>query len=90
MVYMGSKRKYVKDICPIIQSYIDKNNIDDFYDIFCGEANLIDHIYCKNLYASDLSPSLIALHQQAQMIFLKFQKMAQENIGTRHIRIGKN
>ena len=52
MVYMGSKRKYVKDICPIIQNYIDKNNINDFYDVFCGGANLIDNIYCKNLYAS--------------------------------------
>ena len=49
MVYMGSKRKYVKDICPIIQNYINKNNINDFYDVFCGGANLIDNIYCKSL-----------------------------------------
>ena len=71
MVYMGSKRKYVKDICPIIQKYIKENNITKFYDVFCGGANLIDNIKCENLYASDLSPSLIALHKQAQEDFSK-------------------
>ena len=74
MVYMGSKRKYTKDICPIIQKYINENNIKDFYDVFCGGANLINNIYCENLYASDLSPSLIALHQQAQDDFSKIPK----------------
>lgn len=37
MVYMGSKRKYVKDICPIIQNYINKNNINDFMMYFVEE-----------------------------------------------------
>ena len=74
MVYIGSKRKYTKDICPIIQKYVNENNIKDFYDVFCGGANLIDNIYCENLYASDLSPSLIALHQQAQNDFSKIPK----------------
>lgn len=69
MTYMGSKRKYAKDIVPIIQKYINDNNIIDFYDVFCGGGNLIDKIYCENLNASDLSPSLIALHQQAQKDF---------------------
>lgn len=69
MVYMGSKRKYAKDIVPIIQKYIKDNNINSFYDVFCGGANLVDKIICDNLYASDLSPSLIALHQQAQLDF---------------------
>ena len=71
MVYMGSKRKYAKDIAPIIQKYIDDNNIKEFYDVFCGGGNLVDKIKCENLYASDLSPSLIALHQQAQKDFSK-------------------
>lgn len=71
MVYMGSKRKYAKDIVPIIQKYIDDNNIKEFYDVFCGGGNLVDKIKCENLYASDLSPSLIALHQQAQEDFSK-------------------
>lgn len=68
---MGSKRKYAKDIVPIIQKYIDDNNITEFYDVFCGGGNLVDKIKCENLYASDLSPSLIALHQQAQEDFSK-------------------
>lgn len=69
MTYMGSKNKYSKDIVPIIQKYIDENEVKEFYDIFCGGGNLIDKIKCENLYASDLSPSLIDLHRQAQKDF---------------------
>lgn len=53
MVYMGSKRKYAKDIVPIIQKYIDDNNIKEFYDVFCGGGNLVDKIKCENLYFID-------------------------------------
>ena len=66
MVYMGSKRRYAKYIVPIIDKYIQNNNITDFYDIFCGGANLADKITCENIYCNDLSPTLIALHQKAQ------------------------
>ena len=66
MVYMGSKRKYCKDIVPIIQKYIDEHKINVFIDVFCGGANLADKIKCEAVIANDLSPSLIALHQQAQ------------------------
>lgn len=66
MVFMGSKAKYKKYIIPIINKYIRKNNITNFYDIFCGGANLIDDVICENLYANDLSPTLIALHKQMQ------------------------
>jgi DNA adenine methylase len=69
MVYMGSKRRYAKYIVPIIQKYIKDNNIEMFVDCFCGGANLIDKIDCNYLIANDLSPSLIALHQQAQKDF---------------------
>lgn len=65
MVYMGSKRRYAKDIVPIIQKFIEDNDIEIFIDLFCGGANLIDKIQCKTLIANDLSPSLIALHKQA-------------------------
>lgn len=71
MVYMGSKRKYCKYIVPIIQEYIDKNNITTFVDCFCGGANLADKIKCDNIICNDLSPTLIALHQQAQKDFSK-------------------
>lgn len=69
MTYFGSKARLVKDICPIINSYIKENNIKNFYDVFCGSANLTDKIECENIYASDLSPTLIALHIQAQKDF---------------------
>ena len=67
MVYMGSKRKYCKDIVPIIQKYIDEHNITTFVDAFCGGANLADKIKCENIIANDLSPTLIALHKKAQI-----------------------
>lgn len=66
MTYMGSKRKYKKDILPIINNYIKDNNITSFYDCFVGGANLIDGIICENLIGIDLSPTLIALHKQMQ------------------------
>lgn len=69
MVYMGSKRRYCKYIVPIIQKYIDENNIGIFIDLFCGGANLTDKINCDYVYGNDLSPSLIALHKQAQEDF---------------------
>lgn len=66
MVYMGSKRKYCKDIVPIIQKYIDEHNITTFVDAFCGGANLADKIKCENVIANDLSPTLIAIHKKVQ------------------------
>ena len=69
MTYMGSKRKYCKDIVPIIQKYIEDNNITVFIDVFCGGANLADKIQCDSVIANDLSPTLIALHQTAQLDF---------------------
>ena len=66
MVYLGSKKKYVKDIAPIINNYIKENQIEIFIDCFCGGANLADSINCNTVICNDLSPTLIALHQQMQ------------------------
>lgn len=74
MVYMGSKRRFCKDIVPIIQKYIDDNNIDIFFDCFCGGANLTDKINCEKVCGNDISPTLIALHKQAQQDFEKIPK----------------
>lgn len=69
MTYMGGKQKLADSICPIINKYIKENNIENFYDIFCGGANIITHIQCDNLYGYDLSPTLIALLNAAQINF---------------------
>lgn len=74
MVYRGSKNKYAKYIIPIINEYIKKHNITTFIDCFCGGANISDKIICDNIIANDLSPSLIALHKQAQEDFNKIPK----------------
>ena len=33
--YLGSKNRLSKDLAPIIQSYIDNNNITKYYEPFC-------------------------------------------------------
>lgn len=41
MVYMGSKRQYVKYLCPIIQKFIDENDIEVFIDAFTGGCKFV-------------------------------------------------
>ena len=36
MKYMGSKNRLCKEIVPIIQSYIDNNNIKNYIEPFIG------------------------------------------------------
>ena len=36
MIYQGSKSKLAKDIVPIIQKYIDNNNIKKYCEPFVG------------------------------------------------------
>lgn len=69
MTYMGSKNRYCKYIVPIIQKYIKDNDIEVVIDCFCGGANLADKLIADKVICNDLSPSLIALHQQAQEDF---------------------
>lgn len=64
--YMGSKSRIAKDIIPIIQKYIDDNEITSYIEPFCGGANVIDKIKCKNRIASDINPYLIALLKRVQ------------------------
>ena len=71
MTYMGGKQKLVKYIAPILNNYIKENGIENFYDVMCGGANIVSSIECENLFANDLSPTLIALHKTAQEDFLK-------------------
>lgn len=61
MKYMGSKSRIAKYIVPIIQKYIDENDINTYIEPFVGGANVIDKIKCKNKIGSDLNKYLIAL-----------------------------
>lgn len=61
MKYMGSKSRIAKHIVPIIQRYINENDITNYYEPFVGGANVIDKVVCENKYATDLNKYLIAL-----------------------------
>lgn len=66
MKYMGSKSRIAKHIVPIIQSYIDKNNINIYIEPFCGGANVIDKVNCKIKIGTDYNKYLIALLKRVQ------------------------
>lgn len=61
MKYMGSKSRIAKYIVPIIQKYIDDNNIVLYVEPFVGGANVIDKIRCEQKVGYDLNKYLIAL-----------------------------
>lgn len=71
MTYMGGKQKIQKYLLPIINNYIKENEIENFYDVFCGGFNIGAYVGCENIYANDLSITLISLHKQAQEDFSK-------------------
>lgn len=66
MKYMGSKARIAKYIVPIIQQYIDENNITTYVEPFVGGANVIDKIKCKQKIGSDKNKYLIALLERAR------------------------
>lgn len=61
MTYQGSKQKYSKYICPILQRCIDDNKIDTYIEPFVGGANIIKNIKCENRIGIDLNLYLIEL-----------------------------
>ena len=63
---MGSKSKYAKHIVPILQKYIDDNNIQYYIEPFVGGANIIDKIICPIKIGYDKNYTLIELHKKAQ------------------------
>ena len=66
MKYMGSKSRIAKYIVPIIQKYIDENDIKSYIEPFVGGANIIDKIKCENKFGSDKNEYLIALLKRVQ------------------------
>ena len=63
---MGSKSRIAKYIVPIIQKYIDDNNITTYIEPFVGGANIIDKIKCQRKIGSDKNKYLIALLRRVQ------------------------
>lgn len=63
MKYVGSKSKIAKYIVPIIQKYIDENNIERYIEPFVGGANIIDKINCKWRYGFDIDDIVIDLYE---------------------------
>ena len=66
MNYMGGKQKQSKHIIPVLNNFIKKHGIENYYEPFCGGFNVGAGVECEKLFASDLSPTLIALLSQAQ------------------------
>ncbi|MGL5712754.1 MAG: DNA adenine methylase [Paraclostridium sp.] len=66
MKYMGSKSRIKKEIVPIIQEYIDKNNIEIYIEPFVGGCNVIDSIKCKHRFGNDNSEPLIEMWKHLQ------------------------
>ena len=78
MKYIGSKSKIAKYIVPIIQDYIEKNNIEFYVEPFVGGANIIDKIKCKNKYGFDIDDIAISLFQETQKDQNILEKLPEE------------
>lgn len=78
MKYVGSKNRISKQLAPIIQSYIDDNDIKTYWEPFVGGANMIDKIKCERRIGSDIHPYLIALLKQASVDTSCFPKTISE------------
>lgn len=66
MVYQGSKDKISKYLIPIIQDYIEKNNIDTYIELMVGGCNLIDKVQCEKKIGCDINNDLITLLKYIQ------------------------
>lgn len=64
--YMGSKSRIAKYIVPIIQKYINENDIAMYIEPFVGGANIIDKIKCNIRIGIDINPYLTALLKRVQ------------------------
>lgn len=67
MKYVGSKNRISKYLVPILQGYIDENNVKIYYEPFVGGANMIDKINCSLRIGNDIHPQLIAMFNELQI-----------------------
>lgn len=75
MTIQGSKVRYSKFICPILQRCINTNNIATFVDVCVGGSNIIKNIKCAHKIGIDANQYLIALYhemQQPNFVFPSF------------------
>lgn len=75
---MGSKSRIVKYIVPIIQKYIDENNIQKYVEPFVGGANVIDKINCKEKFGFDKNKYLIALLKRVRDEEVLYEEVSKE------------
>ena len=80
MRYLGSKARLSKELAPIIQSYIDKNNVKGYFEPFVGGANMIDKIKCSKRIGFDSHPYLIALLKKTQQTTEDFPTIITEEM----------
>lgn len=59
MRYSGSKRKFIKELLPILMQNTNKDTV--FIDAFMGGANVISEIPLKNKFGFDINKYVIAL-----------------------------
>lgn len=64
--YLGGKFRTQKPISLFLNTKIKEYDIEDYYEPFCGSCWIAHNIECKNRYASDIHPDLIALWKALQ------------------------
>ena len=78
MRYVGSKNKISKELAPIIQKYIDDNQVSCYVEPFVGGANMIDKIKCNNKIGIDSHKQLVSLLCKAQTDFVFPEKILED------------
>lgn len=63
--YTGGKFKLLPQILPMFP-----DNIDNFYDLFCGGANVGANATAKRVYCNDINEKVIQLFQYLQKYWL--------------------
>lgn len=59
MRYLGSKRRFMKQLTPILMEHVDENTV--FIDAFCGGANVISEIPHHRKWAFEINYYIVAL-----------------------------
>jgi DNA adenine methylase Dam len=61
--YTGGKFKLLPQILPMFPE-----NVDNFYDLFCGGANVGANVVAKKVYCNDINEKVIELFQYLQKV----------------------